>query len=58
MRSSSLLPLAMSEVDPKEIIRKGKTAKKGTSTAVPSFSDNLHNPYLQNPINVFDSPII
>jgi hypothetical protein len=57
-RSTSLLPLATSEADPEEIIRKGKTAQKGTSTVVPSFSDNLHNPSLQTPVTVSDSPII
>jgi hypothetical protein len=58
MRSTPLLPLAMPEADPEEIIRKGKTAQKGTSTVVPSFSDNLHNPSLQTPVTVSDSPII
>jgi hypothetical protein len=57
-RSTSLLPLATSEADPEEIIRKGKTAQKGTSIVVPSLSDNLHNPSLQTPVTVSDSPII
>ena len=57
-RSTSLLPLATSEADPEEIIRKGKTAQKGTSTVVPSFFDNLHNPSLQTPVTASDSPII
>jgi hypothetical protein len=48
----------MSEVDPEEIIRKGKTAQKGTSIVVPSFSDNLHNPSLQTPVAFFYSSII
>jgi hypothetical protein len=58
MRSTSLLPLATSEADPEEIIIKGKISQKGTSTDVPSFSDNLHNPSLQSPVTVYDSPII
>jgi hypothetical protein len=58
MRSTSLLPLATSKADPEEIIRKGKTAKKGTSAVVPSFSDNFHNPSLQTPVIVSYSPII
>ena len=53
-----MLPLATSEADPEEIIRKGKTAQKGTSTIVPSFSDDLDNPSLQTPVIVSDSPII
>jgi hypothetical protein len=57
-RSTSLLPLATSEADPEEIIKKGKTAQKGTSIVVPSFYDNLHNPSLQTPVTVSDSPII
>jgi hypothetical protein len=57
-RSTSLPPLATSEVDPEEIIRKGKTSQKGTSIVVPSFSDNFHNPSLQTPVIVFDSPTI
>jgi hypothetical protein len=57
-RSTSLLPLAMSEADPEEIIRKGKIPQKGTSTVVPSFSDNFHNPSLQILVTVSDSPII
>jgi hypothetical protein len=48
----------MSDADPKEIIRKGNTAQKGTFIAVPSFSDNLHNPSLQTLVTVSDSPII
>jgi hypothetical protein len=57
-RSTSLLPLATSEANPEKIIRKGKTTQKGTSIVVPSFSDNLHNPSLQTPIAISDSPII
>jgi hypothetical protein len=57
-RSTSLLPLATYEADPEEIIRKGKITKKGTSTAIPSFFDNLHNPSLQTPVTIFDSPIL
>jgi hypothetical protein len=53
-----MLPLETSEANPEEIIRKGKTAQKGTSTVVPSFSDNLHNPSLQTLVAVSDSPII
>jgi hypothetical protein len=41
-----------------EIIKKGKTAQKGTYTDVPSFFDNLHDPSLQIPVTVFYSPII
>jgi hypothetical protein len=52
------LPLETSEVDPEEIIRKGKTTKKSTSIVVPSFSDNLHNTSLQTPVTISDSPII
>jgi hypothetical protein len=48
----------MLEANPKEIIRKGKTAQKGTSTVVPIFSDNLYNPSLQTLVIVYDSPII
>jgi hypothetical protein len=58
MSSTSMLPLAMSEVDLGEIIRKGKTTQKGTSIAVPSFSNNFHNPFLQYPVVFSDSPII
>jgi hypothetical protein len=58
MRSTPLFPLATSEADPEEIIKKGKTAQKGTSTVVQSFSDNLHNPSLQTLVTVSDSPII
>jgi hypothetical protein len=57
-RSTSLLPLATSEADPTKIIKKGKFAQKGTSTAIPSVSNNLHNPSLQTPVTVSDSPII
>jgi hypothetical protein len=57
-RSTSLLPLATSKSNLEEIIRKGKTAQKVTSTDVPSFSDNLHNPSLPIPITVYDPPII
>jgi hypothetical protein len=52
------MPLEASEANPEEIIRKGKTTQKGTSTVVPSFSDNLHNPSLPTRVTVFDSPII
>jgi hypothetical protein len=48
----------MSEADLEEIIRKGKIAQKGTSTTVPSFSDNFHNPSLQTPVTLSNSPII
>jgi hypothetical protein len=48
----------MLEVGPEEIIRKGKTAQKGTSTTIPSFSDNFHNPSLQTPVTISDSSII
>jgi hypothetical protein len=56
--STSLLLLVTSEANPEEIIKKGKTAQKGTSIVVPSFSHNLHNTSLQTPIAVSDSPII
>jgi len=58
MRYTPLLPLARPEVDPEKIIRKGKTAQKDTSTVIPSYSDNLHNPSLQSPITIFDSSFI
>jgi hypothetical protein len=48
----------MSEAEAKKIIRKGKTSQKGTSTAIPSYSDNFHNPSLKYPITLFDSPVI
>jgi hypothetical protein len=57
-RSTSLLPLATFEVVTEEIIRKGKTTKKNTYTAIPSFFYNFHNPSLQTLVTVSDSPII
>jgi hypothetical protein len=58
LQYTSLLPLATSEADPEEIIRKGKTTQKGTSTVVPSFSDNFHHPSLLTPVTVSHSLII
>jgi len=49
----------MLEANPENIIRKGKAPQwKGTSTAKPSISDNVHCPSLETPILASHSPFI
>jgi hypothetical protein len=58
MRSTPQLSLVTPEVNPKRIIRKGKTPREGISTTVLGDSDNLHDFFFKTPIAASSSPII
>jgi hypothetical protein len=58
MRATPQLPLAIPEVDPKKIIRKGKALHDGTSTTELGISDDFHYPPVRTPMFVFPSTVI
>jgi hypothetical protein len=57
-RSTPQLPLATHEVDPENIIRKGKGLREGTSTVEPSISDNFYYPPIGTPVSTSHSTVI
>jgi hypothetical protein len=57
-RSTPQLPLETPEVDPENIINKGKTSQEGLSTIVPGDSGNLYDSSLKTPVDVSNSHFI
>jgi hypothetical protein len=58
MRSTPQLPLTTPEVEPENIIDKGKTSREHLSAVVPGDSGNLHDSSLKTPVVVCNFPFI
>jgi len=58
MRSTPHLPLATRDVDPKNIIKKGKDSQEGFLAVVPGTSGHFLDSTFKTPIAIYNSPLL